>query len=55
MSIYMDYPFVCDEKTGDRCLKQCEGCRAVEQQRKETPDAYWKRINEALEAKRRKQ
>lgn len=50
---YMDTPFVCDEKTGDRCQKQCEGCKAIEQQRKETPDAYWRRVNQKLAEKER--
>ena len=30
MTIYMDYPFYCDEKLGDRCGKQCMPCKEFE-------------------------
>lgn len=39
---YMDYPFLCDEKTGDRCKAQCETCRRADSNRQE----QWKRERE---------
>lgn len=33
MSEYMDYPFLCDEKTGERCLAQCAACKAADVKR----------------------
>lgn len=30
MSDYMDYPFLCDEKLGDRCKAQCSVCKAAD-------------------------
>ena len=38
MSDYMDYPFYCEEKLGDRCGKQCSVCKEGDEKRL----ALWK-------------
>jgi hypothetical protein len=35
MADYMDYPFLCDEKLGDRCLAQCQTCKDAQQRRQD--------------------
>lgn len=32
---YMDYPFLCDEKLGERCIVQCQTCKEADQKRQQ--------------------
>ena len=45
---YMDYPFVCDEKLGERCKQQCAVCKEGEARRIKDPKKYWEEVSAAL-------